>query len=324
MSGDAAPAGPRTALYLTPQGELAALAGMAVRAEALGYDSLWLPHGLGRDVLVLLTHLGAATTRLGLGSGVVPVLPRHPVALAQEALTLGEATGGRFRLGLGVSHGPVMEPAFGVAPDRPVARMREYVAALRAAFRGDGARFEGPTYRFASLLQPPGPAPALYLAALSPAMLRLAGEVADGVVLWLCPPAYIAQVARPALAEGRRRAGLGLDGFEIVAAVPLALTGRVTEAREAFRQELVRYLGFPFYRAMLAGSGQGAAVGEFEATGRVADALVDGLGHAGAPPALAAAVSRYRAAGVTLPAIRPIGWPVAPWCGPTVEAARPW
>src|SRR2546425_82081 len=94
----------RRACYLNPGRDLATAVNLARRVEALGYDSAWVTHGLGRDSFVVLAAYGAATSRLGLGNGVVPVYPRHPVAMAQAALTLSEATGGRFRLGIGVSH----------------------------------------------------------------------------------------------------------------------------------------------------------------------------------------------------------------------------
>src|SRR5881397_1390796 len=97
----------RRAAFLNPGRDLAV--GVARRAERLGYDSVWVTHGLGRDSFLVLAAYGAATTRLGLGNGVVPIYPRHPVTMAQAALTLSELTGGRFRLGIGVSHRPAME-----------------------------------------------------------------------------------------------------------------------------------------------------------------------------------------------------------------------
>ena len=91
----------RLATYLSPGGDLAAGIDLAKRAEALGYESVWVTHGLGRDSFLVLAAYGAATTRIGLGNGVVPIYSRHPVTMAQAALTLSETTGGRFRLGIG-------------------------------------------------------------------------------------------------------------------------------------------------------------------------------------------------------------------------------
>jgi alkanesulfonate monooxygenase SsuD/methylene tetrahydromethanopterin reductase-like flavin-dependent oxidoreductase (luciferase family) len=139
---------------------------------------------------VLLAAYAAATTRVGLGNGVVPIYPRHPVAMAQAASTLNEVSGGRFRLGIGVSHKNAMEAMLGLRLVEPLAIMREYVAVLRGAL-GAGSEFEGRHYRVRWSLALPKrpPAPPIYLAALSVKMLELAGEIADGVILWLCPPA---------------------------------------------------------------------------------------------------------------------------------------
>jgi len=312
----------KTAAFLSPGGDLGAGVDLARRADALGYDSVWVTHGLGRDSFLVLAAYGAVTTRARLGVGVLPIYPRHPIATAQAALTLSEQTGGRYVLGLGVSHRASMEQQLGLTLADPLGVMREYVAVLRGAF-GDGARFEGRHYRVQWSMALPGrlPAPPIYLAALSSRMLELAGEIADGVVLWLCDPAYVRTVAVPALERGRRRAGKALAGFEIVASVPLAVTDDVAKARETFRGELARYLALPFYRAMLEASGHGDSVKRFDASGRADDAILDALGAIGDPARGRAYVEAYRAAGVTLPAIRPIAFPDAPWYRRTLEEA---
>ena len=315
----------RLAAYLIPGRDLTTAVALAQRAETLGYESLWVTHGVGRDSFVVLTAYGAATTRIGLGNGVVPIYPRHPVAMAQAALTLAEATAGRFRLGIGVSHRSSMVAMLGLALDDPLGTMREYVAALRGAL-GSGAELEGRRFRvhwsYAVPARPP--APPIFLAALSPRMLELAGEIADGAVLWLTPPAYVSQVAVPALERGRRRAGKPLEGFEIVAAVPLAVTDDRAAAVEAFRTELTRYLQQPFYRAMLERAGLGEHLKHFDQHGTTPVALADALGAAGAPATAQGFVRAYRDAGVTLPAVRPITVPEAPWCTATLEQAAGW
>jgi F420-dependent oxidoreductase-like protein len=315
----------RRAAFLNPGRDLAGGVDLARRAEALGYESVWVTHGSGRDSFLVLAAYGAATTRLGLGNGVVPIYPRHPVAMAQAALTLSEMTGGRFTLGLGVSHRASMESALGLTLREPLGVMREYVAVLRGAL-GKGASFDGRHYRVNwSLAVPERPAaPPIYLAALSRKMLELAGEIADGVVLWLCSPAYVRDVAMPALGRGRARAGKTLDGFDVVAAVPLAIADDAAAALAAFRGELARYLALPFYRAMLEGSGLAREVGAFDASGDVPEALAREVGAVGNAEAGQAYVRAYREAGVTLPAIRPITFPDAPWYRRTLEAAAQW
>lgn len=315
----------RRAAYLSPGRDLEAGVELARRAETLGYESVWVTHGAGRDSFLVLAAYGAATSRIGLGNGVVPIYPRHPVAMAQSALTLAELTRGRFVLGIGVSHRPSMEGQLGLPLRRPLAEMREYVAVLRGAL-GSGADYQGEHYQVRwSIALPERPtAPPVYLAALSPRMLELAGEIADGAALWLCAPRYIREVAVPAIARGRARAGKPLAGFEVVAAVPLAITRDPGPARQAFRAELVRYLTLPFYRAMLEASGFAAALREFDTSGETPESLAAALGTVGDDAVGRATVAEYRAAGVTLPAVRPITFPDAPWYGPTLEAAAAW
>ncbi len=322
----------RTAAYLIPGVDLGAAVDLARRAESWGYESLWVTHGSGRDSFLVLSAYAQATRSVGLGNGVVPIYPRHPIALAQEALTLAELSGGRFRLGIGVSHRPTMEEGLGLAMGKPVEVMREYVAVLRAALAGR-AEHAGERYRVHwayGLPRPPAPPPVL-LAGLSPKMLELAGEIADGAVLWLCAPAYVREVALPAILRGRRRAGQSLEGFEVVAAVPVALTDQAEAAAALFQEELTRYLALPFYRAMLISSGFGEDLAAFDAEqarsvprgravpARLARALA-GIGDGGA---IRSWVAAYREAGVTLPAVRPIGFPDAPHYRPTLEALAP-
>lgn len=286
---------------------------------------MWVTHGLGRDSFVVLAAYAAATTRVGLGNGVVPIYPRHPVTMAQAASTLNEASRGRFRLGIGVSHKSAMEAMLGLSLVEPLAVMREYVAVLRGAL-GAGSEFAGRHYRVRWSLALPKrpPAPPIYLAALSAKMCELAGEVADGAVLWLCPPAYVRDVAVPAIERGRRRAGKPLAGFDIVAAVPLAVTDDRAAAMTAFRAELKRYVEQPFYRTMMQAAGLGEPVAAFDRTGEVPETLAEALGGIGDAGAARAYVEAYRKAGVTLPAVRPITFPDAPWYRRTIEAAAGW
>src|SRR3989442_7100549 len=118
------------ACYLIPGRDLAPAVALVRRAEALGYDSVWVTHGLGRDSFLVLSAYGAATSRIGLGNGVVPIYPRHPVAMAQPALTLSELTAGRFRLGIGVSHRASIEHAIRLPLAEPLSLTRDYEALL--------------------------------------------------------------------------------------------------------------------------------------------------------------------------------------------------
>src|SRR4030095_6969730 len=227
-----------------------------------------------------------------------------------------------FARGGAWSGGATSEPRLGRTWREPLAVTREYVAVLRGALGGTAA-FDGRHYKVNWSLAVPErpPAPPVFLAALSRTMLALAGESADGVVLWLCSPDYVRDVAVPALQRGRALAGKTLAGFEIVAAVPLAISDEPPAAVGAFRGELARYLTLPFYRAMLEASGLGKELAAFDRAGEVAEGLTRAVGAVGQPHGAQAFVRAYRDAGVTLPAIRPITWPEASWYRRTLEEA---
>jgi len=287
------------------------------RAEGLGYESVYVTHIAARDSLAVLMAYACRSERVRLGTGVLPIYSRTPVATAQAAATIDELSGARMVLGLGVSHQVTVENWYGQTIDKPVRTMREYVGAVRAMFRGeappDSERF--PTqFRFMGYeARPDLP---IYVAALSPAMLRLAGEIGDGVMLWLCVPDYIRDVVVPEVAKGRERAGKSLDGFDIVAAVPSAVADDPGPARASLRGDLIPYFSLPFYRAMIERSGYGDDVAGFDAgmrdggpeaaTAAISDRYLESLAAIGDTARAAASIERYLEAGATSPCIGPI------------------
>jgi len=286
-------------------------------ADRLGYDAIYTTHIAGRDSLTVLAAYAAATERIRLGTGVLPIYSRTPAATAQTAATIDELSGGRMVLGVGVSHRLTVEAWYGQSIDRPVAEMREYVGAIRAMFRGEeppeGEKW--PTkFRFMGYdVRPELP---IYVAALSPNMLRLAGEIGDGVLLWLCDPPYVRDVVIPEVTKGRERAGKGLEGFDIVPAVPAAVTADRDATLERLRGDLVTYLSLPFYRSMLERSGfggeiagfdEGIAAGDVErAKASMSEAMLDSLGGFGGGAEVRGAVERYLDAGATSPGVSPV------------------
>jgi F420-dependent oxidoreductase-like protein len=283
-------------------------------ADQLGYHSAFITHMAGRDSLTVLAAYAHVTESIQLGTGVMPIYSRTPAATAQQAVTIDEISHGRLKLGIGVSHRVTVENWYGTQIDKPVSEMREYVAALRAMFAGeDPPEAERFPTRFHFLGVNPRPELPIYVAGLSPRMLELAGEVADGVILWLCNPDYIRDVVVPHVQQGRRKAGKDLDGFDIVAAVPTAVTEEVDGARATLRADLAPYFLLPFYRKMIERSGYEADVKLFdEAMDRgdasaaaiaISDGFLENLAAIGPPDLAAAAVERYRDAGATSPCI---------------------
>jgi F420-dependent oxidoreductase-like protein len=269
-------------------------------AESLGYESVYVTHIAARDPFTVLTAYAGATERIRLGTGVTPIYARTPVATAQAAATIDEYSGGRMVLGLGVSHRPVVEGWYSNQIGKPVREMREYLGAIRAMFRGeDPPRGEKWPTGFRFMGFEPRPDLPIYVAGLSPNMLRLAGEVADGVILWLCHPGYIRDVVVPEVTKGREKAGKPLDGFDIVAAVPSAVTDDPAGAREVMRRDLIPYFSLPFYRAMIERSG-------FEPDIEKADGFIGTLAAIGTAEEATAVIDRYFDAGATSPGIGPI------------------
>jgi probable F420-dependent oxidoreductase len=284
------------------------------RAEELGYDSTYVTHIAGRDSLTVLMAYASATERIKLGTGVLPIYSRTPVATAQTAATIDEFSGGRMVLGLGVSHQVTVENWYGAQLERPLKAMREYVGIVRACFGGEdpptGEIFES---RFRFMGYEPRPDLSIYVAALSPKMLRLAGEIADGAMLWLCNPNYIREVVVPEVRAGRERAGKTVEGFDVVAAVPSAVTDAKAAAYETMRADLLTYWSLPFYRAMIDRSGFGEDIAAFDeamqagdvdkAKAAISDRFLDDLTAIGSADDVRAGVRRYADAGATSPGI---------------------
>jgi F420-dependent oxidoreductase-like protein len=251
-----------------------------VRAlEALGFTSFWMPNIFGLDAIATLAIAGRETKTIELGTAVVPTYPRHPIAMAQQALTASAASGGRFTLGIGLSHKIVIEDLMGLSYAAPLRHMREYLTVLGMLLRGEPAKFEGQEYRVNLGLQVPGakPVPVL-VAALGEQMLRLCGRLADGTILWMTGPKTIEKHVAPTLFAAARDAGRPRP--RIVANLPIALTRRPDEARAWVGQNFAIYGSLPSYRAMLdregaAGPADVTLAGDEKALGAALDRLRD-------------------------------------------------
>ena len=274
--------------------KVAQLVADAAAAERDGFTSIWVPQIPGDfDAFTAITLMGQATERVELGTAVLPIQTRHPIAMAQEVLSNQAVCEGRFTLGIGVSHHWVIEGMLGLPYERPAHEMRSYLEVLNAALRGPGSvDVENDGYRVHSPMDVTDwvPNPVL-LAALGPAMLRLAGEHASGTILWLADERAVADHVVPSLTKAA--AGAGRPAPRVVAGVPVALCpeGEVDAAR-AWANRVLGHAEFcPNYQRLL-DRGNAKDVGDILAAGDESTVLER--------------LRAFRAAGVTDLAVRPL------------------
>ena len=245
------------------------LAADARQAEEAGLHSVWIPQIPDDfDALTAAAVVGAATSRVEIGTAVVPIQPRHPVALAQQALSTQAICGGRLTLGLGVSHHWIIEEMLGLPYDRPVARLGAYLDVLEQAFGGPTTvRVENEFFRIDQPLDitDVGPTPIL-IAALAPRMLRLAGERAGGTILWMADERAIGSHIAPTM--GRAAEAAGRPAPRIVAGVPVCLCapGEVEAAEERTNRILAEAEMSPNYQK-LRDRGDARQIGDLLAAG---------------------------------------------------------
>lgn len=234
----------------TPGGTLDQLIETAKTSEQRGFASLWLANIFGLDAITTLSLIGRETTRIELGTAVVPSYPRHPHALAQQSLTAQAATGGRFVLGLGLSHKLVIENMLGLSYDKPARHMREYLEVLGPLLRGEPAKFEGEQYNVHASLDFPGvPEVPVLIAALGDQMLKIAGRSSAGSILWMTGPITTESHIVPKLTAAATAAGRPAP--RVVSGLPIALTNDPDGVREKVAKGLAMYGQLPSYRAML-------------------------------------------------------------------------
>ncbi|HEY0640517.1 MAG TPA: LLM class F420-dependent oxidoreductase [Pseudonocardiaceae bacterium] len=268
--------------------------GLAREADRLGYSVVWAAEAYGSDAPTVLAWVAAQTERIDVGAAIMQIPARTPAMAAMTAATLDTLSGGRFRMGLGVSGPQVSEGWHGVRFDAPLARTREYVDIVRAALRRERLRYEGEHY---TLPLPDGPGKALtltvhpvrehlplYLAAVGPRNLRLAGEIADGwLALFFSPEHSADQLA--AVAAGRAAAGRDLAGFDVATTTPVVIGDDWRACADHVRAYSALYVGGMgsrernFYNSLAAGMGFAAEAAEVQDRYLARD-------HAGAQAAL--------------------------------------
>ena len=305
---------------------------LAQEAEELGYDSLWASEAYGSDAGSVLAWLAAQTSRIALGSAVFQVPARPPAMAAMVAATIDRLSGGRFRLGLGPSGPQVAEGWYGQRYERPLARVRDYVAVVRMALARQRVSYEGETLTLPlpasqgkalkltiNPVQRPVP---IYLAAIGPRMVALAGEVADGWLPIYLPPERLAE-SRAQLAAGAARAGRSLAGFDVAPLVMARVDEDVDLARDMMRPVLALYIGgmgsreVNFYNRLAQELGFGEAartVQELYLSGRQGEAmralppeLIDLVTLCGPASKVKERLAEYEAAGATTLIVSPVG-----------------
>jgi F420-dependent oxidoreductase-like protein len=303
---------------------------LAQEADTLGYSVVWAAEAYGSDSPTVLSYVAAQTSTIDIGSGVMQMPARSPAATAMTAATLGTLSGGRFRLGLGVSGPQVSEGWHGVAFDRPLRRTREYVEIVQMALRRARVSYDGEIYQ---LPLPDGPGKALrltvhpvrpsiplYLAAVGPQNVRLTGELADGWLSIFLAPSFAAE-SLALLAEGRARVGLDLTGFDVVASTPLLIDDDPSRAIDTVRPYAALYIGGMgsreqnFYKALATRMGYGEQAEEVQqrylsgdqpgAAQVVPAEFIDSTALLGPVGRVAERMAEFAAAGVTTLSVSP-------------------
>ncbi len=222
----------------------------AAAAERDGFAAYWAPNIFGLDALTALAVVATKVPRIELGTSVVPTYPRHPHAIAQQAHTVAAASGGRFTLGIGLSHKIVIENMFGLSFDRPVRHLREYLSVLMPLSRNETANFDGEMYRVHAAVKVKGSDGfGVVVAALGEQMLRVTAALADGTLTWCTGPVTLASHTIPTITRAAEE--FGRPSPRVIAALPVCVTADREAAAGRAAEIFAAYGSLPSYRAML-------------------------------------------------------------------------
>ena len=221
-----------------------------VDAESDGFDSFWTPQVSGVDALTMLALSGESTSTIEVGTAVVPTYPRHPTALAQQALTTQAATGGRLLLGIGLSHKPMVEGRWGMSFRSPAQHMEEYLAILQSLMDTGSVDFRGEHFNVSGNIQRMTDSPpTVCIAALGPRMLRLAGSRAGGTITWMVGPRTLDSHIVPRINAAADEAGRPAP--RVCVGLPVCVSDDRQAAFEAASDYYRGYGNLPSYRRML-------------------------------------------------------------------------
>lgn len=263
-------------------------------AEAAGVQQIWMVQPpWSPDVLTTFAAAATQTSTVRLGTSIVPTYPRHPLVLAQQALSLYDIAPGRLRLGIGPSHQAIIEGIYGLPQTTPLAHLREYVKVLRAALWEGKVDHHGHFFNVVVTLPRTTQTPVL-ISTLGKKAFELAGEIADGALSWVCPVPYLLHTAIPALRAAAAANGRSDPPPPLVAYVSVALSEDHHSVMSAGHRVLDMYAKFPFYVKMFAKAGFPLTAGQTS----VPDSLVDSLIVSGNEATVAAQLTELLAAGL--------------------------
>jgi F420-dependent oxidoreductase-like protein len=266
----------------TSPGSVDGLVAAARGAHEDGFASYWTSQIFSVDALTAIAVAAREVPEIRFGTGVVPIQPRHPMALAGQALTVSQVSGGRLDLGIGLSHQMVVEGMWGLPFEKPVRQMREYLEVLGPLLAGENPQFGGETVTARGGLDVKAEPPPVLVAALGPQMLKVTGRLADGTVTWMTGPKTIAELTVPTIRAGAEEAGR--PDPRVVMALPMCVTDDEAGARERAATEFAVYGILPSYRAMLDREGMAGP---------------EDLAFIGSADAVAARIDEASAAGAT-------------------------
>ena len=224
------------------------------QAEAAGIRAAWSTIGGagGADAMTVFAAALGRTDSILLGTAIVQTWPRHPITIAQQAVTLESIAPGRFRLGVGPAHEPTMTRVYGYDFKAPLTNLREYLTVLRSLLGEGEVEFEGRQVTARSRIREPVQTP-IMASALRPRSFELCGELADGAISWMCPTAYLVKQALPAIKRGAEAAGRPPP--PLIMHAPICVSEDRAAVDEFARQQLGGYRRTPFYQAMFAEAG---------------------------------------------------------------------
>ena len=219
------------------------------KAADLGYSTFWTPQIFNLDALTALAVVSSKVANIRLGTSVVPTYPRHPMMLAQQALTVNQVSGGRLDLGIGLSHKPVVEGMWGMSFDGPVGHMRDYLTILMALLHEGSISYGGKHLTSRGGIDIPADPPPVLVAALGPQMLKLVGKTADGTATWMTGPKTIQDHVVPVINDAAEKENRPQP--QVVAAIPVCIHPDKEVATEYAKRDFGFYGDLPSYRAML-------------------------------------------------------------------------